>query len=134
MKQNIDPNDIEIKFGGGSPPKDEYMIDLLKGAYKHEFMVNIAIIKAEGIVPFSKFKPKLTQDHFDTYAKNDNPIYVYPKDGKFIMSDDYFSYYAKKAVNVEKFLCIVLGEASGDYVIEKSTPFYLPPPTYEINE
>ncbi|MEX0616624.1 MAG: hypothetical protein WD231_02290 [Candidatus Woykebacteria bacterium] len=88
----------------------------------------------EGIKPFSDFKPKISdgfRSYFENLKKQDIPpqLHVYPKDDVFIMSDDYNAYYLYLEKNYSKIICLVLGEAVGEFVLEKSEPFQMPVPT-----
>lgn len=132
--KTIKISDIKVEFGGEHEPKDEKMIDLLKEAYTGKLLVRTAMIKMEGIRPFSDFKPKISEEfrsYFENLEKQGNPppLYVYPKDEVFIMSDDYNAYYLYMEKNYPKLVCLVLGEADGQFVIEKSEPFQLPTPS-----
>ena len=49
-----------------------------------------------------------------------------------MMSDDYSNYHLYLITGRREVLCVVLGEADSEYVIEKSEPFKLPLPTIEI--
>lgn len=127
-------SDINSKFGGNSAPKDEKMIELLKEAYSGKLLAQVAMIKIEGIKPFSDFKPQISNEfrsYFEELEKQGNPppLYVYPKDGYFVMSDDYNGYHLYMEKNYQKIVCVVLGDADGSLVLEKSEPFQLPLPT-----
>ena len=132
--KTIKISDIQVKFGGTNEPKDQKIIDLFKDAYSGKLLVTVAMIKIEGIKPFSDFKPKISEgfrSHFEDLEKQDTPpqLHVYPKDGVFIMSDDYNAFYLYLEKNYSKVICLVLGEAEGEFVLEKSEPFQMPAPT-----
>lgn len=134
MKNKFNISDIDVKFGGDHEPKDEELIQLLKSAYIGKLLVRIALVKAEGIRPFSDFKPNISDDYRKYFEETEKqgtppPLYVYPKDGYFIMSDDYNAYYLYIEKGYAKIMCTVLGEPEGSFVIEKSDPFQLPAPT-----
>lgn len=136
-KSSIKLSDIKIEFGGKNPPKDDYMMELLGKAYKGEILCRKAAIKTEGIAPFSDYKPEITDWHRTEFEKNISEgsfceIFVYPKDGKFIMSDDYSSYYLHLEKGDSEILCVVLGEAEGPYVLVKGKPFKLLLPTVKV--
>lgn len=136
-KSTIKLSDIKVGFGGKNPPKDDYMMELLGKAYKGELFCHMTIIKIEGIKPFSDYKPEISERFRNWFerkiaAHSSPPIYVYPKDDMFIMSDDYSAYNLYLKNGNKEMLCIVLGEAKGLCVIEKGKPFKLPPPTAEI--
>lgn len=135
--RTINASDIQINFGGEYPPKDDCVIELFKKAYKGEILCHRAIIEKQGIVPHSDFKPKITEKYRNYFNKkiargSSFEIFVYPKDGKFIMSDDYNAYNMYLERGAEVFSCIVLGEAKGPYVIKQGEPFKLPPLTVEF--
>lgn len=130
-------SDIRYKFGKGNEPKDEKLLELLGSAYKGDLLCRVALIKIEGIKTFSDFIPKISAAYVRRFQeitkKGDLPqIYVYPEDGKFVMSDDYRTYHLYLITGHKKIMCVVLGEAEGNYVIEKSEPFRLPPPSIEV--
>lgn len=136
MKKN-DNSILEVKFGGENEPKDDKLIDLLKMAYNGEMLVRMAIIKAEGIKPFSSFKPKTSSEFRNYFNEMENegtllPIYVYPFGVYFIMSDDYNSYFLYKEKNYSQIPCVLLGDSESEYIVEKSEPFLLPPPTAQV--
>lgn len=129
----IDTSDIKVEFGGDSAPEDKRLTDLFKKAYQGKILVCTALIKAEGIKPFSDFKPNIS-DEFRTYFETQEkenltpPLYVYPEGEFFIMSDDYSTYYLYKEKGYEEVMCIVIGKTDGEFVIEKSEQFQLPLP------
>lgn len=134
--KTINISDIKAEFGGDKAPKDEKAIELFKKAYSGELMCHVALIKAQGIKPFSDFKPKTPEDFTKLLEKGLQdkkpiPIYVYQEDYMFVMSDDYNAYYYYLEKGLDKILCITLGEPTGPYVVEKSEPFKLPPLTAE---
>jgi len=135
--RTIKASDIKINFGGDYAPKDEYILELFNLAYQGKLMCHRAIIERSGIVPHSDYKPKITEkyrDHFNQKIAQGSSleIFVYPKGGKFIMSDDYNAYSMYLERGAEVLSCIVLGEAKGPYVIKQGEPFKLPPPTVEV--
>lgn len=126
-------SDIKVNFGGKHGPKDEKLIDLLRKAYSGEILCFVATIKSDYIKPFSDFKPE-TSAGFEKYFLDKEktgtppPLYVYLENGKFIMSDDFNSYYLYKKLNYQYIPCIVLGEAESNGISVKSDPFKLPTP------
>lgn len=84
----------------------------------------IATIKAAGIKPFSNYKPEPSSAmniHIFNSLKNNNPtrIHVYQKGDYFIMSDDYTTYYVYLALELEEIPCVVMGDPTGKYVVNK---------------
>lgn len=133
----MDISKIKVKFGGKNEPKDKKLIELLKKAYKGELLVRVALIKTEGIKPFSDYRPEISEEfrkNFEEKEKQDNPspIYVYPSNNSFIMSDDYRAYYLYKKKKYPKIMCILLGDSNSEFIVEKSEPFKLPPPKVEV--
>lgn len=131
--KEIDISKIKVEFGGENEPKDEKLIELLGKAYREELLVRIALIKFEGIKPFSNFIPNISKEfreYFEEKEKQDVPpqIYVYPENNYFIMSDDYNSYFLYKEKNYKEVICVVLGDSESEFIIEKSEPFVLPIP------
>ena len=132
----INVSDIIIKNGA---PWDEYLIELLKKAYKGEIQCYIAVLNIEGIKPFSDYKPEISEkdrEHFgqDLSEEKFPQIFVYPKSNMFIMSDNYNTYYLYKDKGIKQVLCVILGEAESPFILDKGKPFKLPPPTLEVTE
>mgnify|MGYP001563547206 CR=1 FL=1 len=128
----MDISKIKVKFGGKNEPKDEKLIELLMKAYSGELFVRVALIKIEGIKPFSDFQPDISPEFrigFENKEKQNKPppIYVYPSTEYFVMSDDYRTYYMYKEKRYSKIMCILLGDSESEFIIEKSKPFILPP-------
>lgn len=137
MTNTIDISKINVQFGGDHEPKDEKLMQLLKNAYSGKLLVRIALIKVEGIKPFSNFKPKTSsqyQGYFEKLEKKGSPppIYVYPENDHFVMSDDYNAYYLYIKMNYSKIICVLLGDSDSKDIIEKSDPFQLPSPKVEV--
>ncbi|MFC1711182.1 hypothetical protein ACFLZ1_01205 [Patescibacteria group bacterium] len=131
MSKKIDISKLKIKFGGKNAPKDKELIKLLKLADKGKLLVRRALIKTEGIKPFSDFKPqtaKAYRDYFENCEKENfpPPLYVYPKGDYFIMSDDYNSFFLYLEKGYHKIMCILLGDSDSKFMVEKSEPFQLP--------
>lgn len=134
MSDKMDISKIKVKFGGDNEPRDQKLIELLKDAYSGNLLVRTVLIKAEAIKPFSDFMPKISDQYrkyFEEVEKQETPppLYVYPDNEYFIMSDDYNAYYLYKEKNYSKIMCILLGDSDSKEIIEKSAPFQLPPPT-----
>lgn len=118
-------SDLTVKFGGKYSPKDKEFIELYKKVIQKKIPYYFALIKKEGIVPFSDYKPTDFESIkksiiSDIKANKILPLHVYLKKGKFIMSDDYILYYAYMELGWDKLPCYVMGEPIGEYVIEKS--------------
>lgn len=126
-----------VGFSENTEPMDEHLMELLKQAYTGKITCRMAIAKFETIEPFSDYEPDISdQDriHFVTQTNKSSPppLYVYARDGKLIMSDDYASYHMYKEYELPEAVCVVIGdtpEIAG--VAYKSEPFILPPPTIE---
>ena len=135
----IDINQINTSFGGNNEPKDEHLMVLLGKAYQGEIMCRKAIIPMELITPFSEFTPTISEGYAERFAQdyeamNPPELYVYEKDGKFIMSDDYQAYYMYKAVKAEHAICVVIGETTLTEGIEYGPEFKMPLPSIEVEE
>lgn len=124
---------IDNSFNG-KPPRDDYLISLLKKAYSGKLKCYITIIKSKGIKPYSDYIPEIREQDLKTIIDTQPPIYVYPKNDVFVMSDDYYSYYSYLKLGFKKIPCVVLGKPIGKYIVELSEPFNLPPPNIEIQQ
>lgn len=139
MNKKFDISKIKIEFRGENEPKDERLMEILKKAYTGELLVRVALIKTEGIKPFSDFKPK-TSKQFRNYFEDKErqnqplPIYVYPLNDFFVMSDDYNSYYLYKEKNYSEIMCVLIGDSESEFIIEKGEPFLLPPQKLKYND
>ena len=95
------------------------------------------MIRAVHVSPFSNFRPKISVEfnqYFLESIKNGRPpfLYVYEKEGDFIMSDDYSAYYLYMESGVDILPCIIMGEHYSENVTEYlGDPFYLDPPVIE---
>lgn len=128
----------DADFRDKTEPKDERLMELLKQAYAKKIYCRVAIIPFESIVPFSNFRPTITDDYvryFNAkYATNRPPsILVYQReDGKFVMSDDYKAYFLYKQLNLYNIVCQILdAEAMPQGVIEVSDKYYMEFPDVE---
>lgn len=121
-------------YRASNEPIDEELLNLYKQAYKGELLCCKAIIKTEGIIPFSQFRPHISEElkvYFENCLQEEKGPYpvVYQKEDVFIMSDDYNAYYFFLERGHKEISCIVLGDATGPFVLVKSQPFVLPIPT-----
>lgn len=136
---SINIDDINIQFGGQHPPKDEELMSILKDAYQAKIKCRRAVVKLDLIQPFSDFKPEISSkfraDFLKGYLNLKPPeLFVYQKEDKFIMSDDYSSYYMYKEVQAETALCVILGSFTDNPDIVAGPEFNLDPPTVEVAE
>ncbi|MDH5533446.1 MAG: hypothetical protein OEX81_03410 [Candidatus Pacebacteria bacterium] len=123
-------------FAGDSPPMDDKLIDLLKQAYQDQIPVHVTMLEIESIKPFSDYKPPYNEQVVDIIEKrlttpgNPLPLYVYFSKGKFIMSDDYYTYHVHLSLNSKRALCIILGEFDHNQsgVLVKPEPIELKTP------
>lgn len=138
MANTIDASKINVDFGENDKLKDEYLMKLLGKAYKGEIMCRMANIKMEAIEPTTDYKPMVSEDfrkHFSDKMKEGNPIpmFVYQKDGKFMMSDDYNSYYAYKELESKVVSCVVVGDVTSiKDIINIGEPFQLEAPAVQV--
>ncbi len=115
----MDITKLEPLFDETTEPKDEHLMALLEKAYTGKIKCRKAVIPLELIKPFSDFKPEISQeygDHFVALYQERTPpeMYVYEKDGAFIMSDDYNAYTMYKLIEALTTICIVLGKTTID--------------------
>ena len=139
MDKTIPLSKIEVKFGGKYPLKDEKLMGLLKKAYKGELLVRTALIKIDGIKPFTDFKPEISNEFREYFEKCEKqrtplPLYVYPENEMFVMSDDFNSYYSYLEKGYTKVMCILLGDSNSIFIIDKGEAFQLPLPTVTVLE
>ncbi len=125
---------ITKQYRASNESFDEELLNLYKQAYKGELLCCKAIIKTEGIVPFSRFRPHISEGlkaYFENCLQEEKGPYpvVYQKEDIFIMSDDYRAYYFFLERGHKEISCVVLGNATGPFVLVKSQPFILPIPT-----
>lgn len=118
-------------------PEDKKLTALLIDAYRGKLLVRMTLIKIDGIKPFSDYAPSLNeayQEYFEALELEGTPppIYVYPKDDFFIMSDDYNAYNMYLRKKYKELPCILLGDSKSAFIVEKSEPFKLPMP--EVTE
>ena len=136
MGKKIKISDVKVQFGGDSFPEDRKLIELLKKAYNGEQLVRMALIKFDAIHPFSDFKPRIAEEYKKYFEKLEGketppPLYVYPENESFVMSDDYNAYFTYKEKGYSEVMCVLLGDSNSKDIIEKSEPFVLPQPEAE---
>lgn len=105
----------DTSFDASTEPKDKHLIKLLEHAYRDDIKCCRAVVKFDLIKPFSNFKPEITKEYRASFLKgylNLRPpeLYVYQKDSKFIMSDDYTAYYMYNEVKAETAVCVIIGD------------------------
>ena len=127
ISKTVKASDISVN---SNVPRDNYFIELYKKALKGDILCQIALIKIEGIKPFTGYEPKISEDYrsyFETQEKEGKPpmLHVYFKDDAFVMSDDYNAYFMYVEKGYKEVGCIVLGEVTGTYVLEKGKLFKL---------
>lgn len=111
-------------------PVDEKFSQLFKKILLKEAPFYKALIKFEGIRPFSDYLPKLhaglVQKMLQGITVKQYPyIHVYQKGDYFIMSDDYQTYYTYLQLKQQIIPCIVLcTEPKGRFVLEKGEADY----------
>lgn len=117
----IDIDEIELKFPF---KKDEKFIELYKQVAQEKLPYYWAVIKIDGIKPFSDADVEIEDSfrkHFLEKYTEGKPIsiHVYQDGDVFVMSDDYMSFALYKGLGVKTIPCLVMGEPAGDYVIDK---------------
>ena len=129
---------INTDFNENTEPKDEQLMTLLKQAYQGEIMCQAALAKLTAVQPFSDYKPTISEDYRAYFMKcigeNVPPaLYVYAKDGKLIMSDDYVAMALYKELRLPEAICIVIGDTPAiEGVTYYGEPFKMPLPTVEV--
>jgi hypothetical protein len=114
------------------------ILDLFKNAYNGKLQAHFANIPIESIKLFdNKFfarAKKFDREEVELsiciqeeYILNEDEIFlwVYPKNGDFILSDDYFSYEAFRRLEFDFLPCIVLGEPEAPGVEDIQGPIAL---------
>lgn len=106
---------INSKFTDDTEPEDKELIELFKKAIKGEIFCTTAVADLDVIQPFSDYRPKVSDDYrnyFTQTAKEGNPpaMYVYVKDKKLVMSDNYNAYAMYKELDLARANCIVIGD------------------------
>lgn len=131
----MDISQINSNFGPATEPRDDTLMDLLRRAYAGEIPAIMAIADMRMIVPFSDFRPAISAEYrqfFNEKLQVGTPpgLYVYVRDGKLIMSDDYNAYYMYRQLNLPKARCVVIGDSPPIIGVEYSSsgPFRLPIP------
>lgn len=138
MSDTIDASKIKTDFGENDEIKDEYLMELFGKAYKGEIMCQMANIRMEVIEPSTKYRPEASEEFRNNFLKKAKegksiPMFVYQKDGKFMMSDDYNSYYMYKELNASIVPCVIIGDvADMKYVVNIGKPFQLEAPKFEV--
>lgn len=135
----MDISKLDTGFGGDNEPQDEHLSELLGKAYRGEIDCRKAIINMDIIRPYSSYRPTISNDYtkrfLEAYKTNAPPdLYVYERDGVFIMSDDYNAYFMYKEVESTHAICTVIGDAKVTEGVEYGKPFKLQMPTIEAIE
>lgn len=135
--KNVSLKNIDTSFTSKDPPKDEKFIDLYKKVIQGKLPYYYALIKKEGIKPFSSFIPKLSQEYRDYFfGKLNNKqtpcIHVYQDGNHFVMSDDYNLYFFYLELGVPEFPCYVLGKPTGSFVVNSKQVEVPKAPTAEV--
>jgi len=107
-------------YPGMEPHTDSKFIKLFKLAITGKIPTYFAKIPIHLIQLFDQsFLPKTQpgrekaiRHHGYSIDQQEGPaVWVYPKDGMFILSDDYFAYQAYRATNAEFLPCFIMGNA-----------------------
>jgi hypothetical protein len=119
---------------GLQPLKDEVFLYLLKEAISGKLSVYFAAVPLELIEPFDKkYNPSLhpvgmaaiQQVMTDWENGHFANSWVYPKDGNFILSDDYIIYFAALEGQPDYIPCLILGDPHQDGVKDIQGPLSL---------
>lgn len=126
----VDINKIDIN-PANIPPDDPKFLPLYMKAMKGDLEVCVAMIKAEGVKPFSPhFRPQLTDEDRERYQSfidqgKAHLLHVYKDNDIFIMSDDYFAYTYYKEINLPTLPCFILGESESEFIVNKVEGYYI---------
>jgi hypothetical protein len=135
----MDISQINADFTEDTEPRDEHLIELLGQAYKGEITCMMALSNLAAIQPYSEYKPTINEGYRANFVKKAQDgmppaLYVYAKDGKLIMSDDYSSFTLYHEYDMKKAICIVIGDAPTIEGVEyHGEPFILPLPSVEVS-
>lgn len=135
----MDISKIDISFGGDKEPHDEHLTKLLQKAYKQEIDCHRAVIPMDLIEPFSDFMPNVSDSYVESFleaykAMSPPDLFVYEKNGKFIMSDDYNAYHMYKAIEAVHAICTVIGDTTITEGVEYGPAFKLQMPQIQTSE
>ena len=100
---------------------DPTFMDLYGKLLRGEIKGSLVSIPMNAIVPFSEeTKPNISDDYKRFFAQELNngkaKIYLYFKDGKFVMSDDYAAYHMFKELGTDEAMCLVMGDLPDEYL------------------
>jgi hypothetical protein len=116
---------------GLQPLKDEVFLYLLEQALSGKLFVYFAAVPFNLIEPFDKeYNPKLhpigaaaIKTTMDLWLNNQfTNCWVYPKNNKFILSDDYIPYFAAIEGQPDYLPCFVLGDPNIEGVVDIKGP------------
>lgn len=134
----MDISKIEAATDLADKTKDKYLLELLSKAYKGEILCQMALIKMEAIKPLTDYQPEIDKYFQNYFVKQANkeehiPLFVYQKDGQFIMSDDYNAYALYEKFGFENVPCVVIGEITDmKNVVDIGKPFQLEKQKFEV--
>lgn len=102
-------------------PTDELFISLYQQYLLGTLEAEEAVIALEGIDPHSDYRPIVHPDLLTEVEaaidRGEAPVItVYPRNDRFVMSDDYNVFFAYQALNMQDIPCVVLGLATGPHV------------------
>jgi hypothetical protein len=116
---------------GLKPLEDETLLYLWQQAIKGSIPVYFAAVPLELIEPYDKeYDPrkhpvgkKVIETMIQAWQKNQfQPVWVYPKGDKFILSDDYCVYYAALTGQPDYVPCWILGKTDHHDVKDMQGP------------
>lgn len=123
MADKIPIEKLKNEFQPGE--KDDRFIELYVLAYKGVIEARIAFVNFDLIEPFTEILPAVDEGTIEYVTKEEPPLHVYFKDGKFIMSDDYHAYAVYSMLSRDPIPCIILGKFDTDLVHAYSEPISL---------
>jgi hypothetical protein len=108
-----------------NPKHDEILIYLWQQAITGAVPVYFAAVPFDLIEPFDKeYNPRkhpvgqqVIAAETEAWKRNQfRPVWVYPREGMYILSDDYMVYYAAVAVKPDFLPCLILGNLENDRI------------------
>ncbi len=124
MKVPLDRLDFEHEH---APPWDETMAQRLVDLANGRLGMYWAVVPLQFVRPFSPtykpvgwvaWEPMLDLMRARIRDKQYPPLFTYQVGDFFVMSDDYFAYYAYLESGLGYAPCYILGEPTGDHIFE----------------
>lgn len=100
---------------------DQYLIELLKKAYRREINCYLVFIKVQGIKPFAEIK-SVSDEYRRYFEEKELDVFhqptplVYQKGQFFVCSDDLNALFMYREKKYRRVCCTCLNEPTGRYV------------------